>query len=113
MSCCGGGGPRFPPPPEPPPPPGARMVKCAKLGKEAPGLTFKPFQNELGQRIYDNVSAQAWKLWTDFAKILLNEYRLNLAMPEAQKFLMEQCENFFFGPGAQLPPEWTPMASKK
>jgi Fe-S cluster biosynthesis and repair protein YggX len=88
---------------------GGRTVRCVKLGKDLPGLTFKPYKNALGERIYENVSAQAWKLWTDHAKILLNEYRLNLAMPEATKFLMEQCENFFFGPGAQVPKEWAPM----
>lgn len=90
------------------PPPGPRMVKCAKLQRELPGLKFKPYNNALGQRIYESVSEQAWKMWTDYAKILLNEYRLNLATPEAQKFLFEQCENFFFGPGAALPKEYAP-----
>jgi Fe-S cluster biosynthesis and repair protein YggX len=89
------------------------MVRCVKFGKDLPGLGFKPFKGDLGQRIYESVSAKAWKLWTEHAKILLNEYRMNLAMPEATKFLMEQCENFFFGPGAQLPPDWTPAGSKK
>jgi Fe-S cluster biosynthesis and repair protein YggX len=109
MSCCGPAD----RPPEPPPKPGARMVKCVKLGKELPGLTFKPYPGDLGKRIYDQVSAQAWKMWTDFAKMLLNEYRLNLASPEAQKFLFQQAEAFFFGPGAQLPPDYTPQAAKK
>ena len=110
MSCCGGGA---PPPPEPPPPPGARIVKCAKLQRELPGLKFKPYSNELGQKIYDQISEKAWKMWTDQAKMILNEYRLNLASPEATKFLFEQADAFFFGPGAALPPDYVPMQAKK
>lgn len=110
MSCCGGD---EKPAPEPPPPPGTRMVKCAKFGKELPGLTWKPYNNELGQKIYDSISEQAWQMWTEQAKMILNEYRLNLASPQAQKFLFEQAEAFFFGPGAQLPAEFVPMAAKK
>jgi Fe-S cluster biosynthesis and repair protein YggX len=114
MSCCGPNDDHgHAPAPPPPPPPGTRMVKCVKLGKELPGMSYKPYQNELGQKIYDQVSKEGWKLWTETAKMILNEYRLNLASPEAQKFLFEQAEKFFFGPGAQLPPEFTPMAAKK
>jgi Fe-S cluster biosynthesis and repair protein YggX len=108
MSCC-----NEPPPPEPPPPPGARIVNCAKFGKELPGLTWKPWNNALGQRVYDTISDKAWKMWTEQAKMILNEYRLNLASPEAQKFLFEQAEAFFFGPGAKLPPDFVPQMSKK
>lgn len=108
MSCCNDAK-----PPDPPPKPGARMLKCLKFGKELPGLGFKPYPGELGQRIYDNISAQAWKLWTEQAKMILNEYRLNLASPEAQKFLFQQAEAFFFGPGAALPAEYVPPAAKK
>jgi Fe-S cluster biosynthesis and repair protein YggX len=89
------------------------MVMCKKFGKLMPAMTWKPYNNALGQRIYDEVSQDAWKMWTETAKMILNEYRLNLASPEAQKLLFEQCEKFFFGPGAQLPPEYTPQASKK
>jgi Fe-S cluster biosynthesis and repair protein YggX len=90
------------------PPAGPRMVRCRKLGKELPGLTFKPYNNALGQRIYDEISEQAWKMWVDMAKMLLNEYRLNLAMESSQKFLFEQAEKFFFGEGAAPPPEYRP-----
>ncbi len=95
------------------PKPGQRLVKCVKLQRELPGLTFKPFNNELGQRVHDNVSEMAWKMWLEHAKMILNEYRLNLASPEAQKLLFEQCEAFFFGEGAALPPDYVPMQSKK
>ena len=56
----------------------ARMVKCAKLGKELPAIPYKPFNNELGQRIYDNISLEAWKGWLEFSKMIVNEYRLDL-----------------------------------
>jgi Fe-S cluster biosynthesis and repair protein YggX len=76
-----------------------RMVHCVKLGRDLPGLGAKPFANDLGQKLYDQVSQEAWRLWLEQSKMLINEYRLNLATPEARKFLLEQCERFFFGPG--------------
>ena len=85
-----------------------RMVFCAKFQREMPGLDEPPFDNELGQRIYENVSKEAWKLWVEQMKMIMNEYRLNLATPEAQKFLMAQMENYFFGEGAALPPGYLP-----
>ena len=63
--------------------------------------------------ILPSSTKHAWKMWTEVAKMILNEYRLNLASPEAQKFLFEQAEKFFFGPGAALPPDYVPQASKK
>ncbi len=86
----------------------ARMVNCVKLGRELPGLNRPPFGGALGQRIYENVSQQAWMLWQDQSTLLINHYGLNLRDPAAQKFLMEQMEQFFFGEGAQVPEEWTP-----
>ncbi len=86
----------------------ARMVNCAKLGKELPGLDFPPYPNALGKKIYESVSEQAYKMWLEHAKLLINEYRLNLADPNAQKLLMEQAEKFFFGDGSQIPADYVP-----
>lgn len=86
----------------------ARMVNCVKLGRELPGLNRPPFGGAFGQRIYENVSQQAWMLWQDQSTLLINHYGLNLRDPAAQKFLMEQMEQFFFGEGAQMPEDWTP-----
>jgi len=86
----------------------ARMVKCAKLGQELPGVVYKPFNNELGQRIYDNVSQQAWMLWVEFSKKIVNEYRLDLTSQNGQSILLEQAEQFFFGDGGKPPPEYVP-----
>jgi len=90
---------------------GPRMVFCVKFQKELPGLTQVPFEGHpLGQRIYENVSEPAWKLWLDHMRIIMNEYRLNLGDPRAQQFLLQLMEQFFFGEGAALPPEFVPPA---
>jgi Fe-S cluster biosynthesis and repair protein YggX len=80
-----------------------RLVKCVKLGKTLPGLDRVPWKGELGQRVYDNVSKDAWKMWVDHSKMLLNEFRLNPMDPNSQKIMAEQMEEFFFGQGAKLP----------
>ncbi len=85
-----------------------RMVMCAKLGRELPGLDEPPFDTELGQKIYETVSADAWKMWAEHSKMLLNEYRLQPWKPEAQQFLVEQMQQYFFGAGADLPKEFVP-----
>ena len=90
----------------------ARIVKCVKLGKELPGMRWKPFEDEFGQKLYDNVSDEGWKMWLEFSKMLINEYRLDLLNPAHQKTLREQCEQFFFGEGAQLPPDYVPPKAK-
>jgi Fe-S cluster biosynthesis and repair protein YggX len=85
-----------------------RMVKCVKLGQELPGVSYTPFNNELGKRIYANVSQQAWMMWVEFSKKIVNEYRLDLTSPSGQSVLLEQAERFFFGDGGQQPPEYVP-----
>jgi len=85
-----------------------RIVKCAKLGRELPGLDEPPFDTHLGQRIYENISAEAWRMWSEHSKMLLNEYRLQPWKPEAQQFLVEQMEAYFFGSGSSLPKEYVP-----
>ena len=73
------------------------MVKCVKFGKEMPGLDRIPWKGELGQRVYDNVSKEAWKMWLEHSKMIMNEYRLNPLDPNSQKIMGEQLEQFFFG----------------
>lgn len=86
----------------------ARMVKCVKLGREAEGLDFPPYPGELGKRIYENVSKEAWAQWLKHQTMLVNENRLSLADPRARKWLAEQMEKHFFGGGAALPPGYVP-----
>jgi Fe-S cluster biosynthesis and repair protein YggX len=89
-----------------------RMVKCVKFGKELPGLEESPWGGELGQRIYESVSEQAWDLWAEHLKMIINEYRLNPATPEAQEIIEKQMEQFFFGEGSALPPGYVPPQKK-
>ena len=77
---------------------------CVKYQKELPGLDSIPWPGELGQRIFDNVSKDAWKLWEDRMKMILNEYRLMPWQKEAQDLVAKHMEDFFFGDGAALPP---------
>ena len=82
-----------------------RIVHCVKLHQDLPGFTEVPFDGHpLGQRIYDNVSKQAWGMWVEQMKMIMNEYRFNLGTTEAQEFLFKQMEEYFFGEGAAHPP---------
>jgi Fe-S cluster biosynthesis and repair protein YggX len=83
-----------------------RIVHCIKLGKDLPGLEDAPWPDDLGDRIWAQVSAEAWQLWLEHQKMLLNEYRLNPASDEGYKTLHDQCEAFFFGGGSEKPPEF-------
>jgi Fe-S cluster biosynthesis and repair protein YggX len=89
-----------------------RTVFCAKFQKDLPGLDKAPWPGELGQRIFDNVSAQAWKLWEERMKMILNEYRLMPWQKEAQDLIAKHMEDFFFGEGAALPPGYVPQQAK-
>ncbi len=86
----------------------SRMVTCVKLGGTLPGLPYKPFNDALGQRIYDTVSADGWKLWIEHSKKIVNEYRLDLTQKKSHDVLKEQCEAFLFGDGGSLPAEYVP-----
>jgi Fe-S cluster biosynthesis and repair protein YggX len=89
-----------------------RMVKCVKFQKELPGLDAPPWPGAIGQRIYENVSAQAWKIWEDRMKMILNEYRLMPWQKEAQDLIAKHMEDFFFGEGAAFPPGYVPQQAK-
>jgi Fe-S cluster biosynthesis and repair protein YggX len=78
-------------------------VFCHKLQKEAPGLTYVPYPGELGQRIYNEISLEAWQAWIQHQTMLINENRLNLTDPEARAFLAKEMENFLFGEGSEKP----------
>jgi len=88
----------------------AHMVKCVKLGHEAEGLDEPPFDSPLGQRIYENVSKEAWEQWQDHMKMLLNEYRLQPWKKEHQDFIVQQMEQYFFGAGSEMPKDYVPPA---
>jgi Fe-S cluster biosynthesis and repair protein YggX len=85
-----------------------RTVKCVVLGTEAEGLDRPPYPGELGQRIYENVSKEAWQRWLRHQTMLINEYRLSPIEPKARKFLVAEMEKFFFGGGSDKPQEYVP-----
>jgi len=78
------------------------------LKAEAEGLDFAPYPGELGQKIYDNVSKEAWQRWVNHQTMLINEYRLTPIEPEARKFLETEMEKFFFGEGSAAPTDFVP-----
>lgn len=80
-----------------------RTVQCVKLGKEAEGLDAPTYPGELGRRIFENVSKEAWKLWLGQQTILINEHRITPIDPEARKFLETEMEKFFFSGGSDMP----------
>lgn len=88
----------------------SRLVQCVKLKREAEGLERIPYPGELGKRIYEQVSKQAWQDWLKFQTMLINENRLNLADPQARKYLMTQMEQYFFGAGADQVAGYVPPA---
>ena len=86
----------------------ARTVNCVKLHREAEGLAFAPWPGELGKRIYDSVSKEAWSAWLAHQTMLINENRLNPLDASTRTFLTAEMEDYFFGKGSQHPPGYVP-----
>ncbi len=86
----------------------ARMIFCKKLNKEAEGLTKAPYPGEIGERVFQNISKEAWQSWISHQTMLINEYRLNLMDQKSRKFLEEEMEKFLFGEGSNKPAGFTP-----
>jgi len=85
-----------------------RTLFCIKLNQEAEGLKAPPFPGDLGQKIYMNVSQQAWSAWLAHQTMLINEYRLNLMEPQTKIFLKEEMTKYFFGEGSEAPQGYVP-----
>jgi len=88
----------------------SRTVQCLKLGKEAEGLEFQTWPGELGKRIFENISKEAWQDWLRQQTILINEYKLNPLDQANKQYLAEQMEAYFFGDGIVLPDQWNAAA---
>ena len=88
------------------------MVHCVKLGKELEGLAKPPLRGPVGQRIFENVSKEAWRMWLEHSKMLINEYRLDLVSESGQKVWMTELDKYFFGEGSQAPAEFVPKEPK-
>ena len=86
----------------------AREIFCDYFKKELEGLDRPPYPGEIGQRIYNSVSKQAWQMWIEHQTMLLNENKLSMVNPEARKYLQEEMIKFFFGGGSQKPTGYVP-----
>jgi len=87
-----------------------RLVQCVYLKREAPGLDRPPYPGELGRRVYENVSKEAWSRWLSHQTMLINEYRLTPMEPKARKFLEGEMEKFLFGSGSKPPEGFKPVS---
>lgn len=85
-----------------------RMVQCLKLNKEAEGLDRQPYPNDLGKRIFENISKEAWKAWVGHSTMLVNEYRVDVSSKSGTEFLLKQCEAYLFGDGGAQPEGYVP-----
>jgi Fe-S cluster biosynthesis and repair protein YggX len=86
-----------------------RMIHCKKLKKQLPGLDSPPFNNSLGENIYNSISKEAWDLWLEQQTMLINEYRLNLIEKSSVEFLQSELNRFLFEDSSSPPPEYTPV----
>ncbi|MFJ1268070.1 oxidative damage protection protein [Legionella lytica] len=85
-----------------------RVVHCCKLKRDAEGMLKAPFPGALGERIFNEVSQEAWNMWLSHQTMLINEYRLNLLEPKSREFLKEEMQKYFFGEGSDKPAGYTP-----
>ncbi|MDR3490799.1 MAG: oxidative damage protection protein [Gammaproteobacteria bacterium] len=85
-----------------------RMITCSKLNKEAPGLPNPPYPGELGKKVYEQISKEAWQMWLEHQTMLINEHRLSMIDPKARDFLRTEMNNFLFGPGSAKPAGYVP-----
>jgi len=87
----------------------AREIFCDYFKKELEGLDRPPYPGEIGQRIYNSVSKQAWQMWIEHQTMLINENKLSMVNPESRQYLQEEMIKFFFGEGSQKPKEYVPL----
>jgi Fe-S cluster biosynthesis and repair protein YggX len=86
-----------------------REIFCTKLQKLAEGLDKLPYLNALGEKIYENISKEAWQQWLNHQTMLINEYRLSSIDPKARQFLIQELEKFLFGNGSEKPEGYVPQ----
>ena len=91
---------------------GPRMVQCVKFGKPMEGLPKPPLKGEIGERVYNEVSKEAWRMWLEHSKMLVNEFRLDLMSEQGQRIWFDELEKYFWGEGSQLPPDYVPQKAK-
>lgn len=83
-------------------------VFCIKLKQDAEKLDAPPFPGPLGEKIFNQVSKPAWRMWLGHQTMLINEYRLSLIDSKAREFLQQEMQNYFFGEGSEKPAGFSP-----
>ena len=91
---------------------GPHMVQCVKFGKLMEGLPKPPLKGDIGERVYNQVSQEAWRMWLEHSKMLVNEFRLDLLSEQGQRIWFDELEKYFWGEGSQLPPDYVPQKTK-
>ena len=89
----------------------ARTVQCIKLGREAEGLEKAPLKGPIGQKVFENVSKDAWQQWLEHSKMLINEYRLDLVSEAGQRIWFTELDKYFWGEGSKVPDQYKPSES--
>ena len=85
-----------------------RLIYCTKLQKEAEGLAQAPMPGDLGKKIFEHISKEAWQMWLTHQTMLINEYRLSMIDPKSRTFLMQEMDKFLFGEGSEKPAGYMP-----
>ena len=85
-----------------------RLIFCEYFKNKRPGLDRVPYPGEIGEKIFDSISKEAWQLWLEHQTMLINENRLSLVDPEARKFLQDEMQKFLYGEGSSKPEEYIP-----
>ncbi len=88
------------------------LIHCIKLDREAESLSAPPFPGELGEKIFSQVSKEAWAMWLKHQTMLINEYRLSLIEPKAREFLLSEMQSYFFGKGSEKPTGYVSTENK-
>lgn len=88
-----------------------RLIHCSKLNKEAEGFQEPPMPGELGKKVFDHISKEAWQQWLDHQTMLINENRLSMIDPKSRAFLIQEMDKFLFGTGSEKPSGYTPTST--
>jgi Fe-S cluster biosynthesis and repair protein YggX len=87
----------------------SKKVHCQLLNEDLDALAFQTYPGELGKRIFENISQQAWQQWLSLQTMLINENRLSPINPEHRAYLEAEMEKYFFGKGSETPEGYVPQ----
>jgi len=74
----------------------SRTVFCQHLNKELEGLAFQLYPGDVGKKIFDNISKEAWTMWQKKQTMLINEKKMNMMNPDDRAFLEQAMVSYLF-----------------